>query len=142
MNKKTNLLELYAPAVLRIGMAVVILWFSLQQFLHNSFWTAYIPDSIVALTHLGAPTLVMLNAIFELVFGLALVFGLYTRISALLLALHLFDIMWVVGYGDIGVRDLGLAIGTLVVFMNGPDIFCVLNKKRDLQKSLQRDSQF
>jgi len=108
----------------------VVLWFSIQQFLHNSVWTAYIPDSIVSLTHMSAPTLVLLNAIFELVFGLALMFGWYTRLASLLLALHLFDIMWVVGYGEIGVRDLGLAIGTFVVFMNGPDIFCINQRKK------------
>jgi len=124
MNKLTYLLELYAPGVLRVGMAIVILWFSIQQFLHNSVWTAYIPDSIVNFTHMSAPTLVLLNAIFELVFGLAMMFGWYTRFVSLLLALHLFDIMWVVGYGEIGVRDFGLAIGTFVVFMNGPDVFC------------------
>ena len=44
-------------------MAVVILWFSFQQFLHNSTWVAYIPDSIVSLTHIDAPTLVLMNAI-------------------------------------------------------------------------------
>ena len=64
------------------------------------------------------------------IFGLLLLFGWQTRIVALLLALHLFDIMWTVGYGEIGVRDFGLAMGTLVVFMNGPDLFCVQEKKR------------
>ena len=135
MNKITYYLELYAPAVLRIGMAIVILWFSLQQFIHNSAWVAYIPDSIVTMTHLSASTLVLLNAVFELVFGLALMFGIYTRFSALLLALHLFDIMWVVGYGEIGVRDFGLAIGTLVVFMNGSDIFCFHQKSKVVQNN-------
>ncbi len=129
----TNYLELWAPGVLRIGMAVVILWFSLQQFLHNSVWVAYIPDSVVAISHLSASNLVFLNAVFELVFGLALMFGFFTRFSALLLSLHLFDIMWVVGYGEIGVRDLGLAIGTFVVFMNGSDVFCLRQREDDTQ---------
>ena len=69
------------------------------------------------------------NALFELVFGFLLLFGWQTRIAALLLALHLFDIMYVVGYGEIGVRDFGLAIATLVVFMNGPDLLCIQQKK-------------
>ncbi len=140
MNKLTYLLELYAPAVLRIGMAIVVLWFSIQQFLHNSVWTAYIPDSIVSLTHISAPTLVLLNAIFELVFGLALMFGWHTRFVSLLLALHLFDIMWVVGYGEIGVRDFGLAVGTLVVFMNGADIFCMHQRRNNLPASEKLNS--
>ena len=128
INKIKTLLEFLAPFILRIGMAVVILWFSLQQFMHNSTWIAYIPDYAVTLTHLSASTLVFMNAVFELVFGLMIMFGWQTRIASFLLAVHLFDIMWVVGYGEIGARDLGLAIGTFVVFMNGNDMFCVQQK--------------
>lgn len=129
MQKIILFLETHASAVLRYGMAAVILWFSLQQFMHTSNWTAYIPDSIVSMTGLSAMTLVYINAVFEAVFGLLLLIGWQTRIVAFLLALHLFDIMWVVGYGEIGVRDFGLALSTLVVFMNGPDVFCVDYKR-------------
>ena len=114
-------IEYYAPSVLRYSMAVVILWFSLQQFMHAEVWTAYVPDSAVSLTHLSAVTLVYFNAIVEAVLGLALVFTRYTRLAALLLALHLFDIMYIVGYGEIGVRDFGLAFATLVVAMSPAD---------------------
>ena len=124
MNRKFIIfIETHAHSVLRLGMSAVVLWFSIEQFLHNSLWTAYVPDSIVSLTHMSAGTIVFFNALFELIFGLALAFGIRVRIVALLLALHLFDIAWTVGYGEIGVRDFGLAIGTLVVAMNGPDKF-------------------
>ncbi len=130
MQKLTLFFELYAPSILRYGMAAVILWFSLQQFTHADAWTAYVPDSVVSFSHLTAVTLVYFNALFELIFGITLVFGWQTRLSALLLSLHLFDIMWVVGYGEIGVRDFGLAVATLVIFMNGPDLLCIQQKKR------------
>ena len=130
MKKFTSFIESSAPIVLRIGMSIVILWFSTQQFLHADVWTAYVPDSAVAFAHVSATTLVYFNAVFELIFGLALLFGYKTRIIALLLALHLFDIMYVVGYGEIGVRDFGLAIATLVVSMNGSDPLCISYKKR------------
>ncbi|MBU6231934.1 MAG: DoxX family membrane protein [Patescibacteria group bacterium] len=126
----TPLLERYAPIVLRYALSAVILWFSLQQFLHNSVWTAYIPAYAVALTHLSAPALVFFNASFELIFGMMLVFGWQTRISALLLGLHLLDIMWTVGYGEIGVRDFGLAIALLVIAMNGPDWLCLDRRRK------------
>jgi uncharacterized membrane protein YphA (DoxX/SURF4 family) len=133
MKKFTSFLESSAPIVLRIGMSAVILWFSSQQFLHADVWTAYVPDSAVAFAHVSATTLVYFNATFELFFGLALLFGYKTRLVALLLSLHLFDIMYVVGYGEIGVRDFGLAVATLVVSMNGSDPFCLSYKKRDIQ---------
>jgi uncharacterized membrane protein YphA (DoxX/SURF4 family) len=115
----------HAPIVLRYGMALVILWFSSQQFLDATAWTAYVPDSAVALSHISAIYFVYFNAIFELVFGLMLLVGWQTRIAAILLALHLFDIMYVVGYGEIGVRDFGLTIAVLSVFLNGSDMLCL-----------------
>ncbi len=138
MKKLILFLEMYGASTLRYGMSAVILWFSIQQFLHNGQWTAYVPDSIVAMTHLSANILVFFNAAFELIFGLLLVFGWQTRTVALLLALHLFDIMYVVGYGEIGVRDFGLAIATLVVSMNGSDILCIQQKRKiDRKEPLQ-----
>lgn len=129
MQKTISRIEFYAPSVLRYGMTFVILWFSLQQFMHAAVWTAYVPDSAVTMTHMSAVSLVYVNAVIEGVLGLLLLFGWQSRIVALLLALHLFDIMYVVGYGEIGVRDFGLAVATLVVAMNGPDPLALSNRR-------------
>jgi uncharacterized membrane protein YphA (DoxX/SURF4 family) len=129
MQKIISFLELYSGTVLRYAMAAVILWFSISQFMNASQWTAYVPDGVVSMTGLGAVTLVYFNATFELVFGILLLLGWQTRIVAFLLAAHLFDIMYIVGYGEIGVRDFGLAVATFVVFMNGPDPLCIKQKK-------------
>lgn len=110
-------------------MAAVILWFSLQQFMHPDMWVAYVPDSAVNLTGLPAQLLVYANATFELIFGMFLVLGIYTRVSAVLLALHLLDIMWVVGYGEIGVRDFGLSLALITVALNGADMLCAEYKE-------------
>jgi len=122
---KTTNLQSYAPILLRYGMCIVILWFSIQQFLHPDVWVAYVPDGAVSASHLSATTLVYINATFEGVFGLLLLVGYQTRWVALLLALHLFDIMWVVGYGQIAVRDFGLAIATLSISLYGSDKLCL-----------------
>jgi hypothetical protein len=44
--------------------------------------------------------------------------------------------MYVVGYGEIGVRDFGLAVATFVVFMNGSDVLCLKQKNsvREIEK--------
>jgi uncharacterized membrane protein YphA (DoxX/SURF4 family) len=116
-------LKLYAPSVLRYSMSLVILWFGTQQFINTSNWLGYVPQSIVTLTHITTVTLVHINGGVEIILGILLLFGIWTRWVALLLALHLLDIMYVVGYGEIAVRDFGLALATFVVFMNGPDVF-------------------
>ena len=136
MQRFFHFLEIYSPAVLRIGMAAVILWFSMAQFSNANQWTIYVPDSVVSMTGLSVVTLVYLNAIFELVFGALLLFGWQTRFVAFFLVAHLFDIMYVVGYGEIGVRDFGLAVATLAVFMNGADALCLKQKNsaREIEK--------
>lgn len=129
-----------APCVLRYAMAAVILWFGLQQFINTNYWTAYVPDYIVKMSGLSAVTLVYFNAVFEIVFGFLLAIGYGVRIVAFLLALHLLDIMWTVGYGEIGVRDFGLAIATLVVAMNGHDMFSFGFKNEDFTQQSQSSS--
>jgi uncharacterized membrane protein YphA (DoxX/SURF4 family) len=120
MEKILNNLKTYSPTVLRIGMAIIAIWFGAQELLHPQMWTSYIPDSVVSFSHLNANFLVHMNGAFEPIFGIALLLGIKTRISALLLTIHMFDITYVVGYGALGVRDLGLAFGLLAVFMHGP----------------------
>ncbi|MFA6407350.1 MAG: DoxX family protein [Candidatus Paceibacterota bacterium] len=123
MNNFINRFPLIAPAFLRIGITVVYLWFGLQQLISPLMWVSYIPKSIVALSPVSAQTLVYCNGAFEIVFGLALLFGFFTRVSAFLLAVHMLDITLVVGYNAIGVRDYGIAIATLAVFFFGPDLW-------------------
>jgi uncharacterized membrane protein YphA (DoxX/SURF4 family) len=118
-------MRLYAPSVLRYSMSLVILWFGIQQFIDTQSWLAYVPDSAVTLTHLSTTTLVYINGTIEVVFGTLLIFGWQTRIVALILALHLLDIMYIVGYGEIGIRDFGLAMGTFTIFMNGYDMLAI-----------------
>ena len=131
-NKLTKELRLYAPAVVRYGMALVILWFGTQQIINPGDWIAYVPQSIATITHLSLNAIVNYNGIFEIVFGVLLLIGWQTRWVALILALHLFDIMYTVGYGEIGVRDFGLAVATFSIFMYGSDVLCIHQHKHPI----------
>jgi uncharacterized membrane protein YphA (DoxX/SURF4 family) len=110
----------YAPSVLRIGLSLIILWFGAQQLMHVSDWVGYLPEWTTALP-VTPEQLVYLNGLFEIVFGLFLLAGFYTRIAALLLALHMLEIVHAVGYGPTGARDLGLAFAIIAIFLQGPD---------------------
>jgi len=68
-----------------------------------------------------------------LTFGVLLLLGIYTRIVSFFLAIHLFVISFSLGFNDLGVRDFGLAIATLVVFFNGVDDFCLDKKFRKIK---------
>lgn len=144
MNTKNNPSTM-PVAFLRIGMSLVFLWFATQQFLHTQMWTSYIPEWVMKFSSLDAVTLVHINGSFEFVFGIALLFGICTRTSALLLGLHMAEITFTVGYDSIGVRDFGLSIATFAIFLYGADYYCIdrLFSKDDVDKKpiLPVDSQ-
>ena len=113
----------FATTVLRIGIALVFLWFGAEQIINPNMWVGYIPESLVGILSLSALKLVYLNGLFEIIFASALLLGYFTRFTALLLALHMLDITYVVGFDAVGVRDFGLAIATIAIFMFGVDHF-------------------
>ena len=120
--KLDNSLRNLAPSILRIGIAAVFMWFGFQQLTDAASWLGYVPDTVVNLSHLTVTTLVHFNGAFEVLFGLALILGLFTRTTALLLALHMADIAFIVGYTSIGVRDIGLTIAAFSIFFYGADL--------------------
>jgi len=111
-----------APAVLRIAMALVFLYFGISQLRTPSLFIGYLPKE-AALIPISARSLVVINGGFEVFLGSLLLLGLYTRLCALLLGLHLAAITISIGYGDIGVRDFGLSIAMLSLAMNGQTIW-------------------
>jgi uncharacterized membrane protein YphA (DoxX/SURF4 family) len=116
----TNL-QRYSPVIVRVGLALVFVWFGVNQFMDTNAWLGYMPQSVIDISHLSAATLVHLNGAFEIIFGIALLLGFFTRFAALLLALHILDITYVVGFDSIGVRDFGLSMATVAVFFHGAD---------------------
>lgn len=109
----------YAPTVLRIGISLVVIWFGLQQINDPQPWTGLIPDWATGLSGLSALTIVKINGWAEIILGGAHLIGLYTRITGLILAVHLAMITFTVGYNAVGVRDFGLTIGALSSFLYG-----------------------
>jgi len=114
-------LKAFSPVVLRIGASLVFLWFGISQLADASQWAAYVPDYAMSLSHLSVTTIVHLNGIFEIVLGSMLFLGLFTRTAALLLALHMLDITFIVGLDATGVRDFAVSIAAIAVFLGGID---------------------
>ena len=80
----------------------------------------YLPEEI-SLIPISQTTFVIINGGFEVYFGALLFIGLYTRLSALLLGLHLFAIAKTIGFNQVGVRDFGLSMASLAVALYGKD---------------------
>jgi uncharacterized membrane protein YphA (DoxX/SURF4 family) len=120
-------LEKYSKSLLRITMSFIFLYFGYQQLASPENWIGFVP-SIIITNAMSAQSLVITNAFLELGLGSLLLIGLYTRPVSLILSLHLFLIAFSIGLNPLGARDFGLAIATLVIFLNGSDHLCIDNK--------------
>ncbi len=119
-----------APKVLRIGISLIIMWFGFQQLLHPHQWVGFLPDFVESLP-VSPITFVYLNGWFEVFASLLMMMGLFIRTTSCLIALHLIGIIFSLGYNAVAVRDLGLTIALVTIFLNGADDWSVdstLNK--------------
>jgi uncharacterized membrane protein YphA (DoxX/SURF4 family) len=114
-----------APVVLRLGMSLVFLWFGWHQISDTALWANMIPAFYTNLTGVSAQTFVLINGWFEVVFGTLLLLGIFPKITALLLALHMLHVTFTVGYNGVGVRDFGLSMAMISVFLESPDGWCL-----------------
>ncbi|MBI4919035.1 DoxX family membrane protein, partial [archaeon] len=88
----------------------------------------YLP--VFLLNYVSAGNLIMFNGLFELIFGTMLILGFFTRVTAFILAGHLFSIMLSLGYNDVAVRDFGLSLATFSILLRGSDKWCLDQKIR------------
>jgi uncharacterized membrane protein YphA (DoxX/SURF4 family) len=131
---KTNNLPRYAPLVLRLTLAAVYLWFGFSQLTAPNIWTSMVPEWATGMSGMGAPTIIHLNGVFEIVASILLILGLGVRYVALVLAGHLLVVAYELGWNATGVRDFGLSFSTLALALFGDDEFSLgayLAKKRN-----------
>ncbi len=117
----------YAPVLLRISLALVFLWFGINQILFPQDFIGYLPDfvfqpqqgmmgmmnAMVSYLPQQAYSLLLINGSIEIILGiLLLLIGLFTRFASLILAFHLLIIAFSLGYNDVAIRDFGLALAT------------------------------
>ncbi|MEK7583141.1 MAG: hypothetical protein AAB483_01905 [Patescibacteria group bacterium] len=96
----------YSYIVLCVGLAAVFFWFGINKFIHPGTQLIYIG------TQFG-----YIQGIFEVLIGLSLVSGVFTRFFSLLGVVLLVAIIVVAGFNEIAVRDLGLIGGLLAIFL-------------------------
>lgn len=119
----------YGHILLRISLALVFLWFGISQLYSPTSWTGFVPEFMTSTV--SAYVLVILNGSVEIFLGLMMISGVYLRVAALLLGIHLTLIGLSMGYTAIAVRDIGLGLATLAVMFIGPDKLCYGLKKNE-----------
>lgn len=106
--------------ILRLGLAILFLWFGFSQLLDGINWVSWVPEWAVNTLHIPPAMIVLLNGAFEVVAGGLLALNILTRWVALALAAHLALITIEIGLTPIGMRDFGLTMATLSLFFLAP----------------------
>lgn len=99
---------------LRLALAFVFIWFGVDKFFHPALWQAFMPDWLTALVPISLGTFMTLQGIGETVIGLLLLTPWF-RFGALLASLLLLAIVPIVGFTDIGIRDIALLLVALAL---------------------------
>lgn len=107
--------------VLRVGLAILFLWFGFSQFLDQAAWTSWVPEWAIAFTGLEAEMIVLLNGGLEIALGILLALGLYIRPAAIILGLHLALITFEIGLNSVGMRDFAIMMATFALALLPPD---------------------
>lgn len=108
---------------LRIGLALVFLWFGADKFIHPQYWAdAWLPRNIADLTvrmGMSVRDLMFLNGIFEVLVAVSLVSGFFIRTFASLGAAFLLTVfaVHVRGATEVVIRDVGLFGGLAALIL-------------------------
>ena len=119
----------YSTTIIRIALALVLLWFGIDEIINPENWFGYIPQWFNNFIPFSLETFFLLNGIFEIIIGVLLFIGLYTRIIAFIAAFHLLSITIAVGYNDIGIRDFGLTLMAVSLIFSGAGVLSLDNKR-------------
>ncbi len=114
----------YAPAIARYGVGIVFFIFGISQLINPENWLGYLPGYILNIG-ISPANLIYANGVFDLVIGALLLLGLFVRVVALISSLHLIGIIISLGYNDVAIRDFGLLIVLISIFIHGPDKLCL-----------------
>lgn len=97
--------------LLRIGLVLVYIYFGISQLMDPLAYSSFVPGWGI-ISFLDPTTIVYFNAIFELVFAVLLLTGVWSKWVSIILGVHLGVITLAVGFNPIGVRDFGLTLAT------------------------------
>ncbi len=105
--------------ILRFGLAFVLLWFGINQLISPSSWLSWLPPWTDSL-FVSGKTLILLNGVIDTLLGVVFTLGLWIRFFGVIAFLHIFSLAVSIGWNDVGIRDVGLAIAALSLAFIGP----------------------
>jgi uncharacterized membrane protein YphA (DoxX/SURF4 family) len=122
LGKLDKTISKYAPTFLRLSLSIVFFYFGIVQLIRPETFVGWLPPEVKYIP-ISPTTFVSLNGGFETICAILLSSGLFRRIAAFLLGMHLLGITFTIGWTEIGVRDLGLALSTIAITLIQEDEF-------------------
>ena len=113
----------YASRLARYTAVGLFLWFGFAQILNPAPWLAFLPDW-TGYFPIPGEMLVQWNGWLEVILAFVLLMGVYTRVIAAILGIHLFLIGLSVS-GPTAVRDIALSLFVLSIAFQKPDAWTV-----------------
>ncbi|MBI2062666.1 MAG: DoxX family membrane protein [Candidatus Yanofskybacteria bacterium] len=109
----------YSYLALRLGLAVVFLWFGIDKMFRPAYWlNAWVPQNIQTLIAQFSVTglqFIYLNGIFEILVGLSLITGVFAKFFSVLAILFLLSVLIFVGISEVTVRDFAMIGGFIAI---------------------------
>jgi uncharacterized membrane protein YphA (DoxX/SURF4 family) len=109
----------YSQLSIRIGLAIVYLWFGIDKFIQPDYWiNAWMPvwaQHIAQEIGMSATNVIILIGIFEVLVATSLVTGFFMRVFAVIAIAFLATGLVVHGFNEVLVRDVGLIAGLLAL---------------------------
>jgi uncharacterized membrane protein YphA (DoxX/SURF4 family) len=105
--------------IIRVGLALVFLWFGIDKFFHPDYWiNAWLPQIIVDMvtrTGMSAKDFMYLIGIFELLVAISMLTNVFARHFAFLAVVFLLSLLAFHGLKEVIIRDVGLIGGFLAI---------------------------
>ncbi|MBI3332393.1 hypothetical protein HYZ99_05580 [Candidatus Peregrinibacteria bacterium] len=108
-----------ARNLLIVALAFVFGYFGVDKFIHPLFWIGWMPPWLDGFMGLSKEVWLMITGATEAVFAVMLLIP-HRRVrqaGAILVALHLVAVHTQTGWNDIAIRDIGLLMSSIALFL-------------------------
>jgi len=124
---KTWHIESWDVFLLRVGLALTLLYAGISIFVAPLNWVGFVPEFIRVIY--PAESFIIVHAVFDLLLGAGLLWGRYLWFFSGLAFFNLASILLFYGVDDITFRDIGLLFMALALFTRS--ISSVMRNKAD-----------
>ncbi|MBS3143557.1 DoxX family membrane protein [Candidatus Woesearchaeota archaeon] len=124
MKDKTKI----ATLILRVALGFIFFWFGMDKIINPIDWKGFITPALSKLIFVDLGIFILLLGIIEIILGIMLILGLFTRTASVIVLIHLIMVVMTQGFNQISIRDFGLIAIALYLIMIKSDYLSLKTK--------------